>query len=266
MKGLCVEGVSFRYPRAETPVLEEVSFTAGRGQITALLGANGAGKTTLLRAVLGLLPGSGRVTVDGAPREAPGSGGMRRQVGYMPQENALPASLSVLEVVLLGRLEDLRLAVRPADREAAWEMLRRLQLEHLAARPFRTLSGGQRRVVGIAQTLVREPAVLVLDEPTANLDLQNGMEVLELIRAYTRQKEAATLVTLHDLGLAARYADKLVLLQGGRVLREGPPASVITEAAIREAFGVRARVRRDEAGLPAVHPLGPARERVYRFL
>ena len=190
---------------------------------------------------------------------------LARRVSYMPQENAVAASLGVFEVVLLGRIDHLGLKVSREDTERVWTILCLLGLEHLAERPFCTLSGGQRRMVGIAQALVRAPEVLVLDEPTANLDMQHELELLELLRAYARQRGIAVLLTLHDLNMAAQYGDTLVLLRNGVVEREGPPAAVLTGAAMESAYGVRVRIQPDASGVPVLRPVGSLRHKDYHF-
>ncbi len=260
-----VKELSFRYPRSPEPVLRNIGFEAPNGNVTAVIGANGAGKSTLIKCVLGILRGSGSVRFDGAERAELGSSALHRMVGYMTQEGALLSSLSVLDVVLLGRLESLHLRVPEEDIEKAMSILRLLHLEHLAERPFYALSGGQRRMVDVAQVLVRDPQVLIMDEPTANLDLVNELQVLELTRAYTHQRGTATILTLHDLNMAARFADRLVLLREGAVYRAGTPEEVITEEAIREAYGVRVRVSLDENRVPMLHTLSPLSETEYHF-
>lgn len=255
-----VEHLSYTYPKSAQPVLNDVSFTAPDGVVTSLIGANGVGKSTLIKSILGLCPGAGRVRFNGAE-----NAGLSKKVGYMTQQGVLSTTLKVLEVVLLGRMQTLGFRVDGENLDRAWNIIKLLRLEPLAQRPYNTLSGGQQRVVGLAQTLVREPELLLLDEPTANLDMQNELEVMALVRAYTRQRSIATLVTLHDLNAAARFSDKLVLLKDGAVYREGTPVQVITEDAIRAAYGVEAHVHTDRAGRTMLYPLRSVREQSYHF-
>ena len=152
------------------------------------------------------------------------------------------------------------------DIEKALTILRLLHLEPYIERPFYALSGGQRRMVDVAQTLVRDPKILIMDEPTANLDLVNEMQVLELVKAYTYKRGMATLLTLHDLNMAARYADNMILLKDGAVFREGPPGEVITEDNIREAYGVNVHVHTSSrTGTPMLLPLTPVQQMEYSF-
>ena len=260
------EHLEYTYPKAKTPIIRDIGFEVPDGCLTAVIGANGVGKSTLLRTLLGILKGRGDVWFDGVSRREMSHAEIHRLVGYMTQEGALLTGLSVLNVVLLGRLGTLNLRVRDEDIEKAMQTIRLLHLEELADRPFYALSGGQRRMVDVAQTLVRDPRILIMDEPTANLDLEHELQVLELVKAYTRQKNTATLLTLHDLNMAARYADRLVLLKDGSVYREGTPAEVITEENIREAYGVEAHVHTSSrTGTPMVLPLAAVRKTEYVF-
>lgn len=260
------EHICYTYPKAKEPIIRDISFEAPDGCLTAIIGANGVGKSTLIKTLLGILKGGGQVWFDGVDRRELSHAEIHHRVGYMTQENALLTSLSVLNVVLLGRLGTLNLKVQDEHIEKAVQTLRLLHLEALADRPFYALSGGQRRMVDVAQTLVRDPRILIMDEPTANLDLVNELQVLELVKAYTRQKNTATLLTMHDLNMAARYADRLVLLKDGYVYREGPPAAVITEENIREAYGVEVHVHTSSrTGTPMLLPLAAVRKTDYVF-
>jgi iron complex transport system ATP-binding protein len=263
--GLWAKHISFSFPRAKKPLLRDVSFRAEDSELTVLIGANGVGKTTLLKTILGLQKGGGTVEIGGMDRETMTRRELSRRVGYMPQESALVSSLRVFEVVLLGRMESLRLKVSDEDVAQVWEILRLLRLEHLAEQPFYALSGGQRRMVGIAQTMVREPEVLVLDEPTANLDMQHELKVLELLRAYAEQRNVAVLLTLHDLNMAAQYADKLVLLKDGEVYRQGTPSFVMTKETIENTYHVQVHIENDSSGVPVLRPIRTLHGEEYRF-
>lgn len=262
-----VRNLRFSYPRVKEPVLRDVSFDVPDGCITSIIGANGVGKSTLIKSMLGIFKSDGEVLVNDVPREKLPKGELHQHVGYMTQESALLTSLSVLNVVLLGRLGTLNIKVQDEDIEKALSIIDLLHLTPYIERPFYALSGGQRRMVDVAQTLVRDPQVLVMDEPTANLDLVNELQVLELVKAYTRQKNTATLLTLHDLNLAARYSDQLILLMDGYVFRKGRPDSVITEETIREAYGVEVHVHiSSRTGTPMVLPLEAVTKTEYKFL
>ena len=261
-----VEHLRYTYPKAKEPIIRDISFEAPDGCVTVIIGANGVGKSTLIKSMLGIFNAKGDAWFDGKNRRDLSHAELHRLVGYMTQENALLTSLSVLNVVLLGRLGTLNLKIQDEDIEKAVNTLRLLHLEHLTERPFYALSGGQRRMVDVAQTLVRDPKILIMDEPTANLDLVNELQVLELVKAYTHQKNTATLLTLHDLNMAARYGDHLVLLKDGCVFREGSAGEVITEDNIREAYGVEVHVHTSSrTGTPMLLPLTSVRKTEYVF-
>ena len=265
MSGLRVEGLTYAYPKASENILDQVSFLAECGVVTALIGANGTGKSTLLKTMLDIYHGTGNVFFSDVNRDHMSRKERSRIVSYMAQENPLMTSLPVLDVVLLGRMETLRLKVSEEDIGQAWKVLELLHLEELAERPFYALSGGQRRMVGIAQTIVKEPQILIMDEPTANLDVQKELEVLELIRAYTKQRNIATFLTLHDLNMAARYADRLILLHDGGIYCSGEPKEGLTEQHIRETYGIYAQVQVDADGIPLIYPVSSVQKQAYCF-
>ncbi len=261
-----VEHLRYAYPKAKEPIIKDISFDVPDGKVTVIIGANGVGKSTLIKTMLGIFKGEGESWFDGKNRREMSHAQLTSMVGYMTQENALLTSLSVLNVVLLGRLGTLNIKVQDEDIEKSIAMLRLLHLEPFVERPFYALSGGQRRMVDVAQTLVRDPKILIMDEPTANLDLVNEMQVLELVKAYTQQRGTATLLTLHDLNMAARYADHMILLKDGFVFREGPPSEVMTEENIREAYGVNVHIHTSSrTGTPMLLPLTPVHQVDYLF-
>lgn len=232
-------------------VLDGLSASLAGGGITAAVGPNGAGKSTLLGAVAGVLPCRGGVALDGA-RPGPAD------LAYMPQSAAVRAPLTALEVVLLGRLERLGWRLGTADLEAALAALAALGVAPLAGARVDTLSGGQQQLVLLAQRLVRRPRLLLLDEPTSALDLSRQLAALERLAAYARETGAVVLMAVHDLSLAARFAERLLVLRQGAVLAAGPPAEVLTPATIRAAYGVEAEVLHGALGYPAVVPLRAA--------
>ena len=260
-----VEHLSYTYPRSDEPVLRDLSFEAHEGKLTVVVGANGTGKSTLIKSILGLNKASGSVMFDGIHRGSFTTKLMFSWIGYMTQESAMLTGLNVFNVVLLGRLGTLGIKVADEDIRKVDDILRLLELEQLAERPFYALSGGQRRLVDVAQTLVKDPRILIMDEPTANLDLYNELQVLELVKAYTRQRGSTTLVTLHDLNIAARYADRVILLKDGMLFRDGSPKDVLTEEAIEAAYGVKANVIIDEGGIPVVQTVSTAEAKHYDF-
>lgn len=214
-------------------VLHHISLSALPGRVLGIVGPNGSGKSTLVKAVAGQLKASGELLFNGSPLRP-------AAIGYMPQDQLGLAALTVLEVVLLGRLQQLRLKVQPEDLDAARQVLRHLGIEALAGRDVRELSGGQRQMVFLAQALVAKPRVLLLDEPISALDICHQLEVLTLVRDMTHQLGLTTLLVLHDLNAAARFCDDVALLKNGHLLACGSPAQVLTVAHVAQAFGVEA--------------------------
>ena len=220
-------------------VLSGVSLAVGEGEVVGLLGPNGAGKSTLLRAATGLVPlTGGSVELSGERAGALGRRTVARRVAVVQQLAEAPATLTVEELTLLGRTPHLRLLEREStrDRAIAREAMRRAGCLALAARPLGTLSGGQRRRAFIARALAQETPLLLLDEPTANLDVQAQSEIGALLRELALTG-VGVLVTLHDLTLAAAYCDRLVLLAGGRVVAAGTPHEVVTAEQVARVYG-----------------------------
>jgi iron complex transport system ATP-binding protein len=248
LSGLHIHDLSVNY--GKRAVL--VSLDAGplpRGQVTALLGPNGSGKSTLLRTLAGLTKASsGSLSLDGETLALSAVSARSHSVVYLPQ--ALPAGvrLQVLESVLVAARAtwDMSLQTRGKahanDIEHAHAVLQRLGIEALAARSLDELSGGQRQLVGIAQALVREPQVLLLDEPLSALDLNHQFHVMQVLREVTRERGIVTVVVLHDINVAMRACDRAMLLHDGRIVHFGPPQAVVTAASLARVFGVIARI------------------------
>jgi iron complex transport system ATP-binding protein len=235
-------------------VIRGVSDLWPNGQVTALIGCNGAGKSTFLQALAGLLPAQGHLVLDDV-RLSPNQ--RRRQIAYMPQYTSAHSSLTVLEVVLLGRLGRLGLRL-PADLvEDAQQMLAAFNLSALQARQLDEISGGQRQLVFLAQALFRKPRVLLLDEPTAALDLRHQLIVLEKLRQVAAQEGTVIGVAMHDLNLAAQYADRMIGLWGGHKVSAGAPGTVLTPDTLRKMYAIEAEVSVLQGGRLSVFPLRP---------
>src|SRR3954452_9884827 len=249
-----VRGVGVTRGRAR--LLDAVDLVVEPRSWTAVVGPNGAGKSTLLRCVAGGIKHDGAVLVDGNGVESLSSRERAREIGYAPQVPVLPEAVTVIEYVMLGRTpyRSLLLGPRREDRDVVRESLQRLDLEPLAERALRTLSGGggarrgpareplaeralrtlsggERQRAVLARALAQQPRLLLLDEPTAALDLGHAQAVLELVDELRREQGMTVVTTIHDLVLAAQYADRLVLLAGGRVAAAGRPQDVLTSEA-----------------------------------
>jgi len=249
-----VVGLSAAYGR--TPVLESVRLTVEPGGWLAIIGPNGSGKSTLLRSILGFHPHEGLVRVDGVPTLGMHRRDRARCLAYAPQTPVLPDGVTTRDYVTLGRTphRPLLAAPRGLDRRIVADVMDRLGLGPLAERTLATLSGGEQQRAVLARALAQQPRVLLLDEPTASLDLGHAQQVLDLVDRLRRQDGLTVLSTLHDLTLAGQYADRLALLSEGRVVAEGAPADVLTPTALATHYGARAAVVAGPNG-PTVMPV-----------
>lgn len=230
--------------------------------VTAIVGANASGKSTLLRGLARLMrPSGGAVTLDGGDIHRLPTREVARILGLLPQEPHAPEGIAVGDLVARGRHPRRSAFGRwdADDERAVDEAMAATGVADLAGRRVDTLSGGQRRRAWIAMALAQEPAILMLDEPTSFLDLAHQIEVLELLSALNARAGTTVVMVLHELNLAARHADHMLVMAGGRVVAAGAPADVLTPEAVRGAFGLDALVMRDPvAGSPMVIPIGRA--------
>jgi len=252
-------GVSFTYPRGERTILRDVSLLLQPGAIVGLLGPNGCGKTTLLRLLSGMLKAqSGDVLIDGRPVAALTRRDIARRIAVVPQETHATFEFTVIDVVLMGRYPHLGPfeLEGPADLDIARQALEATGTRHLESRPFASLSGGEKQRVVIAGALAQTADVMLLDEPTASLDLAYQLEVAALLRNLNRTRGTTMVVCTHDLNMAASLCDEVVLLRDGAVLAHGPTADTITVDSIAATFGVAADVHfHAAAGHLAVVPI-----------
>jgi cobalamin transport system ATP-binding protein len=235
-------------------VVEDVSATVEDGEWVGLIGPNGAGKTTLLRAVAGLVGHEGRIELGGRAISSLKRRQVSQHVALVPQEPVLPRELTVYEYVLLGRTPYVPyLGTESGTDVAAVERaLERLDLDTLAGRRLGTLSGGERQRAVLARALAQDTSILLLDEPTSALDVGRQQQVLEFVDRLRSEQRLTVLAAMHDLTLAAQYAERLLLLDGGALVAEGAPREVVTKARIAAYFGAKVRVIDDESGLAVV--------------
>jgi iron complex transport system ATP-binding protein len=249
-------GLSVGYDR--TPVIRDLDLTIEHGTVTTFLGANGCGKSTLLKALGRVLkPQAGEVLLDGMPIRKEPNRAVARKLAILPQSPLAPAGTSVLDLVMRGRNPHQSWA-RPwtaEDAAVAEDAIAATGLTEVAHRDVASLSGGQRQRAWIALVLAQRADTLLLDEPTTYLDLAHQLDVLRLVRRINREQGSTVVMVLHDLTLAARYSDRLVVLHDGGVVADGTPAEVLTPAVLEQAFGLRARVVPDPVtGSPMVVP------------
>jgi iron complex transport system ATP-binding protein len=253
---------TLRVGYGERVVLAGLEIAIGGGGITALVGPNGSGKSTLLKTLARLLqPSAGAVYLDGlAIRRLP-SPEVARRLAILPQGPVAPAGLTVGELVEQGRYPHagaLRM-LRRQDHAAIAEAIALTNMESFAHRPLDSLSGGERQRAWIALALAQATPVLLLDEPTTFLDIGHQLEVLELVRRLNEERGMTIVLVLHDLNQAARYAGRMVALNNGQIVADGPPAAVLTAETLATVFGVRAHILQDPAtGTPVCLPYAAA--------
>jgi len=237
-----VRDLSFSY--GDRPVLHDISFRVEKGEFLSILGPNGVGKSTLFRCVLGLLSGyTGTVLVDGVDSRSFSVREAARHIAYIPQSSHPIFNYSVFDIVLMGRTSGLSSfrSPRKEDREVCAWALGKVGIPHLADRCFHRLSGGEQQLVLLARALVQKAPILMLDEPTANLDFGNQLRVLEQCRSLAR--EGYTVIqTTHNPEQSYLFSDRILAIQHGRVLTEGSPREVLTEETIRALYGVEVRI------------------------
>jgi iron complex transport system ATP-binding protein len=242
-----IEAIGVSVALAGRPVVESVTLSAEPGEWLALIGPNGAGKTTLLRALGGLVSATGTIRMNGRTYGPRQRRALARVIALVPQLPETPPALTVAEYVLLGRTPHISYlgSEGAADRLAATRAIARLDLDAFAARALGSLSGGERQRVVLARALAQAAPILLLDEPTSALDLGRQQEALELLDELRRRDGLTVVSAMHDLSLAGQYADRLVLLERGRVAATGTAHEVLTPEVIGRAYGAEVRVVHD---------------------
>jgi len=241
-------------------IVDGLSVDIPIGQVTVIIGANGCGKSTLLRGLARLLsPSSGAVLLDGRSLQSTPSKEVAKVLGLLPQAPIAPEGITVADLVGRGRYphQGWFRQWSDADDQAVADALTATDTVDLADRPIEEMSGGQRQRVWIAMALAQQTDLLLLDEPTTYLDLSHQVEVLDLLTDLNRRRGTTVVIVMHDLNLACRYADHLIAMKNGTIVRQGPPAEVITPSIMREVFSMRATIVTDPVSqTPTVVPIG----------
>lgn len=254
MSGVRLSSVTVSYNGA--PAVEDVSIDVAAGEWLAVVGPNGAGKSTLLRAVGGTVAAAGVIEIGGVALADMSRRAIARSVAVVPQQPVLPDAVPVLDYVLLGRTPHLGYLASegPGDVEAAQRSISRLDLEDVASRPLGRLSGGERQRAVLARAVAQDAGVLLLDEPTTALDIGHQQQVMELVDGLRKTGGMTVLSALHDLTLAAQFADRLALLDGGSLVAAGSPTAVLTPAAVSRFSGAHVQILDGPDG-PVVIPV-----------
>ena len=254
MTSLAFDQVKVDY--AKRTAVAAFTDTVKPGEWLCIIGPNGAGKSSLLRAIAGVVPHSGRILVDGSPLTARSSRRRAQLVAYVPQLPVLPSGMTGAEYVLLGRNPFVTHFGRESelDHSMVDDVIDRLDLAGLAARDVDTLSGGERQRLVIARAIAQEAHILLLDEPTAALDIGHQQQALELVDKLRREHGLTVVSAMHDLTLAGIYSDRLILMHAGHVVAQGPAQDVLRPETLGEFYGVSVRVHRENDGTIIVVP------------
>ncbi len=248
---LQVSNLKFSYPQA--PVLKEITFAAGKGDLVAILGTNGAGKTTLLKTLNRILKyQAGNIYIQGQDIRNLSKKKLAQIIGYVPQSSQF-ADITVFDAILLGRRPYIIWEATRQDLEVVEHALDELELNDFALRPVTQLSGGETQKVTIARILAQEPQVLLFDEPTSNLDIKNQIDVMKTIEQIVSGKQVTAIVTMHDLNLAVRFANKFIMLKEGKIFAAGGK-EILTSSNIRHVYGISAAII-NHNGVPVIIPM-----------
>lgn len=247
---LSVDKVGFSYK--SDPVLQDVNFNVKKGDLVSILGVNGSGKSTLIKCINCILKyKQGVIQVENRNIKKMKGIEVAQKIGYVPQKSDT-GFLTVFDAVLMGRKPYIKWDVSKKDIKLTERILKVMGLEAYALRYINELSGGELQKVVIARALVQDPQILLLDEPTSDLDLKNQLEVMNIIKDVCQEHKIASLVVMHDINLALRYSDKFIILKEGRVFSTGGP-EIITPEAIKEAYGVEVQIEKFQ-GFPLIIP------------
>jgi len=251
-------GIVFSYDGASgPPILDNVCIKLAPSRILSIVGPNGSGKSTLLKCIDKILiPLQGSVLLDRKEIMKMCRREIAKKIGYVQQTISRGFPTSVFDTVLMGRRPHLNWRSGEEDEERIWEVLRLLDIEDLALKYFGELSGGQQQKVLIARVLAQEAEVILLDEPTSNLDIRRQFEVMDIIRNLVRKRLVSSIIAIHDLNLASRYSDRIIMMKGGKTVSAGDPSHVLTAENIASVYGVEAVVRK-QSEAPYIIPVGP---------
>ncbi len=251
---LKINKLSFSY--AGTQVLKDVELEVGSGELLSIVGPNGSGKSTLLKCINRILkPQENAVLIDGKDATKLNIKELSKIMGYVPQSSTSTFPFTVFDVVLMGRKPYIHWNLSDRDNEIVAEMLDFLGIGDLVMRHFNELSGGEQQKVIVARALAQQPQFLLLDEPTSSLDIRHQLEILCMLRGLTQTNERSVVVSMHDLNLASRFSDSMLMLKRGKIFACGTPEEVLTEENIQAVYGISCTVTHSIVGKPQIVPL-----------
>lgn len=238
---ISIEDIDFGY--SSEPVLNDVCLRMDGPQFVSIIGPNGVGKSTLIHCINKIIsPTKGAVLINGRDVSQVSLKEMAKDIGYVPYSSSDSFPLSVADTIMMGRYPHSKWGSREDDLKAVYDVMELLGIEHLALRSFDELSAGQHQKVMLARGLVQDPHILLLDEPTSNLDIRHQVEVTKVLRDLSRQKSMIVIMICHDLNIAAKYSDNVILMYKGSIYAVGAPSEVITEESIRTVYGVETQI------------------------
>jgi iron complex transport system ATP-binding protein len=241
---ITIKDLSFSY--GSRTILEDLNLIVGDSEVLSLVGPNGSGKTTMIKCIDRILKPKGSILLNGGrDLQSLSRQEVAKYIGYVPQSTTSVLTTTVFDTILMGRKPHMGWRVQDEDIDKVVDIMKLLHVEEFALKDFSELSGGQKQRVLIARALCQEPEVLLLDEPTSNLDVKHQLEALDTVRSIVKKTEISAVMAIHDLNLAARYSDNLVMLKKGKVHAIGDPCSLLTKENIRSIFGVEAVVMKD---------------------
>ena len=254
---LKIKDLEFSY--ASVPILKDVCIELAASEMLGVVGPNGAGKSTLIRCIDRILaPQKGSILLDEQDIKEIRPIELAKKMGYIPQSTSQVFPATVFDTVLMGRRPHIGWRSSEKDTEKVLETLQMLNIEGFAMRDINELSGGQQQNVFIARALTQEPDVLLLDEPTSNLDIRHQLEVMDIIKNIVREKGISAIMAIHDLNLASRYADRIIMMNSGEIFSAGDPVSTLTPENIEHVYGVEVRVHNQD-GSHYIVPIRPVR-------
>lgn len=236
-------------------ILKNVSFEIAPSRLVSIVGPNGSGKSTLIKCIDRILsPQEGSILIDRKDVTKMDRMDVARNISYVPQSSARVFPTNVFDTVLMGRRPHIGWLSSGDDEEKVWGVLRLLGIEELAMSSFNELSGGQQQKVLIARALVQETKVMLLDEPTSNLDIWHQLDVMNIVRDLVKKRRMTALIAVHDLNLASNYSDRIIMMKKGKIVAVGDPATVLTAENIESVYNVEAAVR-TQSDIPFIMPL-----------